>query len=121
MLSRKKDFEILLANRASATQILLAQQEIHWPRASEPVLISTPGQCQPVTEKCVNALTNKSIIDSMWTCYRKDALTFNSVNVSMHWEICLSMPMCQFISIDKNHTLTLFRKTNWYVNAHVLT
>ena len=30
-----------MANRASAKQILLAQQEIHWPRDTGPVLIST--------------------------------------------------------------------------------
>ena len=41
-VNEKEGFRILLANRASAKQILLAQQEIHWPRASGPVLISTP-------------------------------------------------------------------------------
>ena len=35
-------FKILLANRGSTKQILLAQQEIHWQQASGPVLISTP-------------------------------------------------------------------------------
>ena len=43
MLTQKQGFKILLANRASAKQILLAQQEIHWPWASGLVLISTPG------------------------------------------------------------------------------
>ena len=39
MSTQKKGFKILLANRASAKQILLAQQEIHWPKSSGPVLI----------------------------------------------------------------------------------
>ena len=42
MLTQKWGFKILLADQASAKQILLAQQEIHWPRANGPVLISTP-------------------------------------------------------------------------------
>ena len=43
MQTQKYGFKILLANWASAKQILLAQQEIHWQRASGPVLISTPA------------------------------------------------------------------------------
>ena len=52
MSTQKKGFKILLANRASAKQILLAQQEIHWPRASGPVLISTPGLSQNKINVC---------------------------------------------------------------------
>ena len=46
LILESRVFLILLANRASTKQILLAQQEIHWPRATWPVLISNPESSQ---------------------------------------------------------------------------
>ena len=48
MYTQKYGFKISLDNRASTKQILLAQQEIHWPQASGPLLILTPATCKTI-------------------------------------------------------------------------
>ena len=53
--------KFLLANRASSKGILLARRQIYWPRATGPVLISTPdGFCRAVRN-------GKQAKNSKWT------------------------------------------------------
>ena len=71
MSTQKKGFKILLANRASAKQILLAQQEIHLPRASGPVLISTPVKILSVKDQnsakiCQTWIISPHALQDLW-------------------------------------------------------